>query len=93
MLILSLRRRKRALVVAFKHRFQNCSRFPICPLRVLVFEIEANTYNLFECNAFCLKPDETGFMFDCSMQCSIMFDYLRVRFPNVQLCSISKILE
>ena len=50
---------------------------------ILVFETEANTYNLNYLNAIpCLKPDETGFMFDC---CS-------VRFSNVRLCSIGKIL-
>ena len=48
-----------------------------------MFETEANTYNLNYLNAIpCLKPDETGFMFDC---CS-------VRFSNVRLCSIGKIL-
>ena len=36
----------------------------------------------------CLKPNETGFMFDCWMQCSIfdcsiMFDCLSVQFPKV----------
>ena len=50
---------------------------------ILVFETEANTYNLNYLNAIpCLKPDETGFMFDC---CS-------VRFSNIRLCSIGKIL-
>ena len=40
-------------------------------------------HNVLERNAlFETRPDETGFMFDC----------LSVRFPNVQSCSIGKIL-
>ena len=39
----------------------------------------------------CLKPNETGFMFDCWMQCSIMFDCLSVQFPKVWLCSIGQV--
>ena len=43
-----------------------------------------------------LKPNETGFMFDCWMQCSIfdcsiMFDCLSVQFPKVWSCSIGQV--
>ena len=62
-------------------RAENVLRF--LHLCVLLFEIEANTY-YFDASPR-LKPDETGFMFDC---CSVRlakvlgeFDYLRL--PNL----------
>ena len=52
-------------------------------------------HKLFETTP-CLKPNETGFMFDCWMQCSIfdcsiMFDCLSVQFPKVWSCSIGQV--
>ena len=92
-------------MVAFNHHFQKlvCVFRPLWPtsfpgslsssVTSLCTCVWKWSLNLFEHNAFCLKPDETGFMFDCCMQCLIIiFDCLSVWFPNVRLCSIGNIV-
>ena len=79
---------ERALVVAFNHRFQNCSfhalrpRWHLCCFAYSCLKLKPiHTTNL---NATpSLKPDETGFMFDC---CG-------VRLAEFWVSSISSITE
>ena len=81
---------------SLNHRFQKCSRFPpsaaLCDIFAYLCLKLKPMYNLFERNAFCLKPDETGFNFDCCMQSlrlakfgvsTIKFDY-RTRSKSIE---------
>ena len=87
----------RPLVINFNHRFQNSlfHVFPpwnLCETHVWNWSQYINYLNATPC----LKSKETGFMFDCWMQCSIfdcsvMFDCLSVQFPKVWLCWIGQV--